>query len=696
MSRLRRLDMGRLGILAVLVIAAAAFVTRDQWDWLLEDGSVRTQGVTADTIDDVDEETERLYRITSDSSVSYEVQERLAGSASTAVGTTSLVAGDIVVNTADPTASRIGEIVVNVESFHSGSNLRDKRIRLDFLESREYPFAVFTATSVEGLPASAVEGENYEVTVTGELSVKETTAPVVFVGTVAYDDLALVADMRTTILMSTYDVGPIHIAGLAHTEDEVELRFALVAERVDSGSDPDQPDTFVAAAPEVEEGSFASAVQPILESNCASCHTEGGPGWSTVRIDTAGEAAELAADIALVTEARYMPPWPAGDLSIPFRHDWSLSAEDRATISEWAGAGGGLDVPADTPLVARVPRLVEIPRDVVARTEPYSGSAEQVNDYRCRAIEVGDPSTERWIQGIQYAPDHLEVTHHGLLFTAPDSARGEIERADARDPEPGWPCFGLAGIQGSSLVSGWAPGAQPFVMPEGSGLRLAPGDLMILQIHYHFEDAAPPDAPSMVFDLADDAAIAAAGGSLAPLQYSIYLNPAEIPCTDAEAATGAPLCERSAVLEQIVDQYGSFAGRIPDGLLLQCGQSLGDFLDDTDGVVSSSCDHRVDNPGEVLMIWGHMHEFGSHYRMTLNPDTPEERILLDIPTWSFEWQLGYEPVEELVVDGDDVLRIECTWDRSLQFQPEPRYITWNEGTEDEMCWTSFATIPLRD
>ncbi|NIR40259.1 MAG: hypothetical protein GWN79_22025 [Actinobacteria bacterium] len=96
------------------------------------------------------------------------------------------------------------------------------------------------------------------------------------------------------------------------------------------------------------------------------------------------------------------------------------------------------------------------------------------------------------------------------------------------------------------------------------------------------------------------------------------------------------------------------------------------------------------------MIWGHMHEFGSHYRMTLNPDTPEERILLDIPTWSFEWQLGYEPVEDLVVDGDDVLRIECTWDRSLQFQPEPRYITWNEGTEDEMCWTSFATIPLRD
>ena len=60
---------------------------------------------------------------------------------------------------------------------------------------------------------------------------------------------------------------------------------------------------------------------------------------------------------------------------------------------------------------------------------------------------------------------------------------------------------------------------------------------------------------------------------------------------------------------------------------------------------------------------------------------------------AFEWQLGYEPLEELVVDADDVLRVECTWDRTLDFMPEPRYITWNEGTEDEMCWTSFVTVP---
>ena len=88
-----------------------------------------------------------------------------------------------------------------------------------------------------------------------------------------------------------------------------------------------------------------------------------------------------------------------------------------------------------------------------------------------------------------------------------------------------------------------------------------------------------------------------------------------------------------------------------------------------------------------------MHEFGAAYRMTLHPDTPDERILLDIPVWDFEWQLNYEPVEDIRIERGDIVRFECWWDRTLQFMPEPRYITWNEGTVDEMCFSSIAVLP---
>ena len=178
---------------------------------------------------------------------------------------------------------------------------------------------------------------------------------------------------------------------------------------------------------------------PILEQNCVACHGEGGPGASTITLETAGHAAEIADDIALVVGAGYMPPWPASDLSLPFQHDWSLTEQEITTIAEWAAAGGGLDVGADTPMVATPGQLRHIDDDFRGRTLPYSGSLDQTNDYRCRMVEVGDPSEERWIQGIEVEPDHLEVTHHALIFTAPGSSREQVEQRSRRDPEKGSP-----------------------------------------------------------------------------------------------------------------------------------------------------------------------------------------------------------------------------------------------------------------
>ena len=140
----------RYALFAVpVLLVAVAIATKDQWDWLLEDGSAGTVGAAAPALADVDESSERLYRIASDdrSSVTYSVQETLAGADRTAEGTTPAVAGDIAINTEDPSASRVGTIVVNIEQFESDSALRDKRIRTDFLNSGEYPMAEFEVDS---------------------------------------------------------------------------------------------------------------------------------------------------------------------------------------------------------------------------------------------------------------------------------------------------------------------------------------------------------------------------------------------------------------------------------------------------------------------------------------------------------------------------------------------------------------------
>jgi hypothetical protein len=79
--------------------------------------------------------------------------------------------------------------------------------------------------------------------------------------------------------------------------------------------------------------------------------------------------------------------------------------------------------------------------------------------------------------------------------------------------------------------------------------------------------------------------------------------------------------------------------------------------------------------------------------MTLDEGTDDEQILLDIPTWSFDWQMNYQFEKPLEVKAGQTLKLECTFDRSLDPLRPPRYIVFNEGTEDEMCFGTYSLIP---
>jgi len=712
MARLRKLDLGRLSILVVILIGTAAIVTKDQWDWIFTSDEAEEQGVSAETIDDVDTATERLYRVAPNngSAVSYAVEERLAGSESLAAGVTNVVAGDIVINVDDPSQSRIGEVVVNVEMFDSDSNLRDKRLRHDFLESNHWPFARFVTTSIEGLGIDFADGQTYEVSLIGELTVKETTSTETFSGTVTVDGDRLTASVSAVVLSSTYGVGPINVARLAHTEDEVTLTFDLVAGRVDLDSEADANlDTDV---PEfaISGGAFAAEVQPILEQNCVSCHTTGGPGWDTLAFDTAQDAAEIAADIALVSEIRFMPPWLPGGDSPEFEHSWELTDDEISTLSTWAENGGGLDVAPDTPLVARNQAIIPIDEDQILdpRDGKYSGLLDEdgspvlKDDYRCQVHEVSDPEGDgTWIKGYEFRPDVTTVVHHSIIYLAPESALDEINAKAGADGRPGWTCFGTSnlGSEGVRNMGGWAPGQSPTVYPEGYGLYIPAGYMVINQTHYHFDHDAPADGSQIILEEASESEMV----GITSIAGSTYLTPAEIPCTPEEEAVAAEreatidgyvnLCVRANVIEEIREKYDNFATFIPNALIRGCGGTVDDY-DDLDGSIGhSSCDMRARNPGTIYTVLGHMHEFGHSYKMTLNPDTPEEKVLLDIPNWDFEWQLNYDLVEDIRIDRSDTIRFECWWDRTRLFTPEPRYITWNEGTVDEMCFSSVSVLP---
>jgi len=462
-----------------------------------------------------------------------------------------------------------------------------------------------------------------------------------------------------------------------------------------STSETPTAETSTSAAPAPAGISFADEVLPILEQNCASCHSANGPGAAHLRLEQAGDATGFDAEyMAAVVDVGYMPPWPAGDGDVAFHGDRRLDDATKATIVDWVEAGGILDVATDTPIVPTAVNRPELDRDLVLTADPYKGAVDtDEDDYRCQIYDPGITGPS-YVEAFGFEPDRTEVVHHALLFSADASARAAAETADAGDPDVGWSCSGLAGFGAPGdveQVMSWAPGQDPTVLPDGVGIAVEPGDFFVVQIHYHYEpewNDLPPDESRLVVDLADAAAVDAAGGALDPIALTLYLGPAEIPCSTEE--TG-PLCDRDAARNQLIAEQGPFAGFVGDGLMAMCGVTADDFADMTDGVASSSCDHRA-TPGRILSVWGHMHEIGASFTMTLNPDTPDERVLLDIPRWSFDWQLNYEPVDDIVLAADDTIRVECTWDRAkLPDDAEPRYVMWSEGTADEMCYSQIIS-----
>jgi hypothetical protein len=154
------------------------------------------------------------------------------------------------------------------------------------------------------------------------------------------------------------------------------------------------------------------------------------------------------------------------------------------------------------------------------------------------------------------------------------------------------------------------------------------------------------------------------------------------------------LCDRNAALADDVRLYGPSGAVNEIGLLFLCNHTK-DELAATfhNGVASSTCITRVPESGTMVGAMGHMHTLGKSFRLTLDPGTPRQKVLLDIPTWNFDWQMNYEFSTPIHVEAGQEVLMTCSWDRALDPNRAQKYIVFAEGTEDEMCFSTYAMIP---
>lgn len=334
----------------------------------------------------------------------------------------------------------------------------------------------------------------------------------------------------------------------------------------------------------------------------------------------------------------------------------------------------------------------------VGLAEPYTPSNEGTanDDYRCFLLDTGVPE-DRFITGVRFVPDNPEVVHHAILYRVRPQQLQAAQQRDGEDDRQGWSCFGgpnLPAVGGDAVrsldsapwLAAWAPGGRESRYPEGTGVFLEKGSSVILQVHYNLLAGDGPDSTSVKLRTVPG------DTNLRPLETMLFPGPVELPCLPDE---DGPLCDREAAVEDTIERFGGESLRTIWGLQLICD---GDLVNPQAGA-TQSCTHRIDQPVTVYAAAGHMHLLGREISLVANAGTPDEVTLLDIDEWDFDNQ-GARPLDEpMNLSEGDTITVTCTHDAQLRrLLPalegtEPRYITWGEGTTDEMCLGILTVAP---
>lgn len=322
-------------------------------------------------------------------------------------------------------------------------------------------------------------------------------------------------------------------------------------------------------------------------------------------------------------------------------------------------------------------------------TKPHlpSAPADGTDDYRCFLM---DPKVtqDSLITSVKFLPQQRVLFHHAILFQV--SAKDLPEAVALDNNGAGWPCFGgiASGASFSSFLtspwlSSWAPGRDVDVMPAGFATPFHKGDRLVMQVHYNLllRQLGMTVTDQSKVELTT---VPAKGSNLRTLYGDMVAAPVELACP--QGVTGN-LCDRGKSLTDLGRRTSLGSAFEAAGLNLLCGQSAFKPVPST----TSTCDKKITQNELVVKATPHMHLLGTSLKLILNPGTPGEKVILDRPHYNFDDQSPTVLKNPIALKAGDTVRVVCTFDPKLRSilpalrKLPPRYVTWGEGSSDEMC-----------
>ena len=168
--------------------------------------------------------------VAEESEARFIIDEELFGQPQTVVGITNALSGDLTVDPANPSSSVIGPIQIDAGTFVTDNNRRNGAIQRFILQSSRHRFITFNTTALAGLPDAIAVGDEIQFEITGDLTVREITEPVLFSVTMQIvSESELRGSASTVVALETFELTIPQVPSVANVGEEFIVEFDFVA-----------------------------------------------------------------------------------------------------------------------------------------------------------------------------------------------------------------------------------------------------------------------------------------------------------------------------------------------------------------------------------------------------------------------------------------------------------------------------------
>lgn len=326
------------------------------------------------------------------------------------------------------------------------------------------------------------------------------------------------------------------------------------------------------------------------------------------------------------------------------------------------------------------------------------------DEYRCTWFDPKFTSNQM-VTKTEFRPDtsakkaSVRELHHAIAYIAQPSMVSAIKALDPKGTV-GWSCFAsplgptsMAGLAALPWLAGWSPGHGADTQESGYGVAVPADSIIVLQIHYN--SLAGKKKVTSAFDYYSEPQ---ATSSRVPLRNLQIVAAPNLPCVAPyDNVTKYPLCNYSKSLADLSKRFGPAAANFTQGLDYICNKGVRPTKSTDANARSATCTTGPQNSAITIhSVTPHMHMLGKTFSLVVcrhdaTCAVANQESLIVVPNYNFDNQFGYSLSTPVVINPGDYYKITCTYDPTLRkLNPQtknlpPRYITWGDGSSDEMC-----------